>query len=470
MLKLVVFDFDGVFTNGKVSFNNHDIIKEYNVKDGLAMSKLNKNKFYIGVISGWKSNQSQLSILNHLNIKRFSLGTKDKLSILKKWCIELNINLENVAYMGDDLNDLEVMKEVKFIGCPNDAVNEVKSISHFISRKNGGDGCIREFVDYIIKNNNIKFNNKNGKMSAIIAVRKGSVRCPNKNIKPFGDTNLLTLKIKILKNVKNLDEIIVTTDCEISKKIANIMGVTVLDRPEYYCSDKCSGSEMQEFIANQCKNEHILYSPVTSPFIESKFFEEMIEKYRNLEHNDCLILKSDIKEFIWNKERPLNYEVDKFPRSQDLTKDIFYINFGCCIISKKKMVEKKYMIGNFPLFINNKISHSSIDIDEQVDFDLATLIYNKIFRNNKNIKFIDVTLRDGGFVNNWNSSYDDIIKYYNLMNNLDYEYFEIGYLINENIREKNSGICRNIPFDLFKNFPKKKCKISVMIDFWKYNI
>ena len=152
MIKLIVFDFDGVFTDGKIIFDNDgNALKHYNAKDGMGIFELHRDKIEVGVISGWPYNNSQNSILEHLQIKRISLGSNNKLQILQKWCNELNIELNNVAYMGDDINDLEVMKEVSLVGCPNDAVQEVRDISNFISSKNGGEGAVREFCDYIKK-------------------------------------------------------------------------------------------------------------------------------------------------------------------------------------------------------------------------------------------------------------------------------------------------------------------------------
>jgi len=150
MIKLIIFDFDGVFTNGQISFDNEgNAIKHYNVKDGMGIFNLHKQCIEVGVISGWRENNSQKAILQHLNITRVSLGSNDKLKILTKWCKELNINLENVAYMGDDVNDLEVMKTVKLAGCPNDAVKKIKDIAHFVSIKDGGNGAVREFCELI---------------------------------------------------------------------------------------------------------------------------------------------------------------------------------------------------------------------------------------------------------------------------------------------------------------------------------
>lgn len=155
MIKLVIFDFDGVFTNGEVLFdNNGNIIKRYNIKDGMGINLLKKMKIDIGVISGFIQNESQLSILKHLDIKYISFDCKDKLKVINEWCEKLNIVVsDTVAYMGDDINDLVCINEVKLSGCPKDAVPSVINNVCFISNKEGGAGCIREFCEYVLEYN-----------------------------------------------------------------------------------------------------------------------------------------------------------------------------------------------------------------------------------------------------------------------------------------------------------------------------
>jgi 3-deoxy-D-manno-octulosonate 8-phosphate phosphatase (KDO 8-P phosphatase) len=154
MIKLVIFDFDGVFTDGKIIFDsNGNAMKHYHAKDGMGIFRLHDAGFEIGVISGWPNNVSQHAVLKHLKITRVSLGSNGKLEILKKWCDELEITLNEVAYMGDDLNDVKVMKEVGFVACPNDSVNEVREIADLVCEKCGGKGAVRELCEYLIKNN-----------------------------------------------------------------------------------------------------------------------------------------------------------------------------------------------------------------------------------------------------------------------------------------------------------------------------
>ena len=126
MIKFVVFDFDGVFTNGNVYFNNDNIFKYYNVKDGMGIKILKESGIKVGVISGYKENKSQRNILEYLKIEYVRLNCANKLSILNTWCDELKIDIQNeVAYMGDDLNDIIIMEQVKIAGCPFNAYKNV---------------------------------------------------------------------------------------------------------------------------------------------------------------------------------------------------------------------------------------------------------------------------------------------------------------------------------------------------------
>ncbi len=160
-IKFVVFDFDGVFTDGKCYFTEDNKIKKfYNIKDGMALSILKNSGIKTGLISSYSTEKSILineekvnnSIITHLKFDYSFIGKSNKLEILQSWLTELNYNFDNVAYIGDDINDLEIIKKVKFSACPNDAVIECKQIVNYVCERKGGDGCVREFIDLIIKN------------------------------------------------------------------------------------------------------------------------------------------------------------------------------------------------------------------------------------------------------------------------------------------------------------------------------
>lgn len=156
-IKLLIFDFDGVFSDGTILYDsNGNVQKKYNIKDGMGLKLLRNNNIKIGVISGFKWNKSQEEILKHLRIDLYQFSAKNKLEIVNKWCLELNLKKENIAYMGDDINDIEVMINVGLSGCPKNAHKDVLNISQFKSEKNGGDGCVRDFCDFILFEKNEK--------------------------------------------------------------------------------------------------------------------------------------------------------------------------------------------------------------------------------------------------------------------------------------------------------------------------
>ena len=157
-IKFVVFDFDGVFTDGKCYFDKSNIKKYYNIKDGMGLSILRKNDIQYGLISSYNTEKQILineknvnnQIINHLKFKYKYIGKGNKLQILDSWLKELNLDYTNVAYLGDDINDIEIMKLVNYSACPNDAVRECKEIVNYICKNNGGNGCVREFCELIV--------------------------------------------------------------------------------------------------------------------------------------------------------------------------------------------------------------------------------------------------------------------------------------------------------------------------------
>ena len=152
-IKILVLDVDGTLTDGKIYVDDKDnSFKAFNVKDGFALVNWLKLGGEVAILTGKKSNIVERRA-KELGIKYIIQGSKNKKQDLKNLLKELNITFENVAYMGDDLNDLGVMKSVGFSACPKDSVQEVLKITNFISSKNGGDGAVREFLEHIMKKN-----------------------------------------------------------------------------------------------------------------------------------------------------------------------------------------------------------------------------------------------------------------------------------------------------------------------------
>lgn len=148
-IKLLILDVDGVMTDGGMYFTeNGDQMKKYNAKDGMAIMDLKKHGIAAGIISsGFKSGMVKARA-DLLKIEHFYVGRQPKIEILNEWCEQLKINLSEVAMIGDDVNDLSVIREVGFSACPADAVPRVKSEVDVVLTKDGGRGCVRELIDF----------------------------------------------------------------------------------------------------------------------------------------------------------------------------------------------------------------------------------------------------------------------------------------------------------------------------------
>ena len=151
-IKMVAFDVDGVMTDGSLTFDENGVeYKTFNAKDGQGIVNL-KNAGIITAIITARENGTVKHRFENLGMTRLFQGQKDKLKAMKQLLEDYNLNFSQVAYMGDDLPDIPVIKEVGLGCCPNDAVDEVKEVATFISTKNGGRGAVREMCDLIYKN------------------------------------------------------------------------------------------------------------------------------------------------------------------------------------------------------------------------------------------------------------------------------------------------------------------------------
>jgi len=151
-IKFLILDVDGTMTDGGMYFTeNGDQIKKYNTKDGMAIKGLVKSNFQVGIIShGYKTKLVE-DRADLLGIQHVYVGRENKVTILNQWLDQQNLTIDQVAFIGDDINDIEIMEAVGLSACPNDAVDSVKAIADVILERKGGDACVREFIDLYIK-------------------------------------------------------------------------------------------------------------------------------------------------------------------------------------------------------------------------------------------------------------------------------------------------------------------------------
>ena len=146
-----MLDVDGVLTDGMVTtLPDGEQVRRMNIKDGYALQHAVKKGYHISIISGGTS-ESVRKRLNTLGITEVNLACKNKIEVFEKLKEKFGLKKEEILYMGDDIPDYKVMQNVGFAACPNDAAEEIKSISDYISSKKGGEGCVRDLIEQVLK-------------------------------------------------------------------------------------------------------------------------------------------------------------------------------------------------------------------------------------------------------------------------------------------------------------------------------
>ncbi len=149
-IKAFVFDVDGVFSDNIILHTNGDLMRHMNVKDGFAVKTAVDKGFTIGMITGGDS-ESVKQRFNGLGVKDIYLASKNKMIDFEDFCSKYNLKPEEILYMGDDIPDYEVMSKVGLATCPSDAVEEIQNISHYISDKASGTGCVRDVIEQVLR-------------------------------------------------------------------------------------------------------------------------------------------------------------------------------------------------------------------------------------------------------------------------------------------------------------------------------
>ena len=153
-IKLLILDVDGTMTDNGIYIDEKGIeSKKYNAKDGVGIYELIKNNVIVGIISHSEKGDGIKSRASYLGIKYCHVGNEPKEEILKTWIKKLEIKLEEVAFIGDDINDLSIIDIVGFSACPYDSSDPVKRKVSLVLNTKGGYGCVREFSDLYLTQN-----------------------------------------------------------------------------------------------------------------------------------------------------------------------------------------------------------------------------------------------------------------------------------------------------------------------------
>lgn len=150
-VKTLLFDVDGVLTNGQVFLmENGEVLRNLNSKDGFALRLAAKKGYRIGVITAGSS-QMIKKTLEGFGVQDVFLSQHDKLQCYKDFINEHSLNEDEILYMGDDLPDYEVMQRVGVATCPYNSAHEIKEICIYISSRNGGEGCVRDIIEQVMR-------------------------------------------------------------------------------------------------------------------------------------------------------------------------------------------------------------------------------------------------------------------------------------------------------------------------------
>lgn len=227
----------------------------------------------------------------------------------------------------------------------------------------------------------------NNEVTAFLPCRKGSERIPNKNVKKFSiyENGLLELKLGHLFECSEINEIILSTNDErimdIGKKISKQRNYTRLiidERPDELGSSSTSTDKVIEYVAKKFSFEHLLWTHVTSPFVDSADYSICIEKYFQAVQNgyDSLMTVQSFQGFFWDSEEPITYDrsLEKWPRTQTIKK-IYEIDSAAFLASQNVYRNSHDRIGKKPLLLDLE-KKFNIDIDWPYQFEMAEIIFN----------------------------------------------------------------------------------------------
>lgn len=150
-VKAFIFDVDGVLSADTSPLNEDgDPIRTANVKDGYAIRNALNNGYQVAIITGGTIDRVRLRY-EKLGVKFIYMGAADKMISLADFLTQTGVSKSEILYMGDDIVDYLVMQEIGIPVCPKDAVPEIKAISKYISDRDGGQGCVRDVIEQVMR-------------------------------------------------------------------------------------------------------------------------------------------------------------------------------------------------------------------------------------------------------------------------------------------------------------------------------
>lgn len=216
-------------------------------------------------------------------------------------------------------------------------------------------------------------------VTAVGAVRAGSTRVKNKNIRPFAGSSLLQIKIRQLKQVARVDEILVSSDSEEMLELARSEGAIARRRPDEYCDEKSrTFNEMVTYVASiEARGDLLLWAPCVCPLVGAQRFSQAIAQYEARCGQgapcDSVVSAKLMQEYLFNEHGPVNFNVEHHVPSQLLPRWHVITN-GFFVAKRADMARWGFVYGPRPNLLEvDKME--SLDIDDMFDFQVAEQAY-----------------------------------------------------------------------------------------------
>ena len=212
---------------------------------------------------------------------------------------------------------------------------------------------------------------------AVIPVKENSDRVKSKNLRAFADTSLFELKLKQMKEVKGFSDVYISSESDKILSIAKEYGFKVHERDGKYSTSHIPMSDVYSNVASEVPGDFIAWVNVTNPLAPVSAYDKAIETFNtlDLDAHDCLLSVFAVKDYIFYKGKPVNFEPYPWPRSQDL-EGMFSMSFVINILARENMVKWGSCVGIKP-YLFELDGVDSMDIDFPEDFEMAEMIYKR---------------------------------------------------------------------------------------------
>lgn len=269
MSKLVFSDVDGVLTDSKINIDQDgEIFKSFNVKDGYGIVQWNKQEDNEFVIITSRTSQAVDKRANELGVEEVYQGVTDKKQKVREITSQLGFDLEDAVYIGDDLTDLQAMGIVGTACCPANAIQEVKRECSYVSQFSGGQGAIRDVLDYL------EMDSKT--VLGVIPARFGSTRLPGKPLIEIAGKPMIQHVYERASKATLLDDLIVATDDErIAEVVKSVSGTVMMTDPNHE-----SGTDRVAEVAENIGADFTINIQGDEPLIDPDIIDAVVQALR----------------------------------------------------------------------------------------------------------------------------------------------------------------------------------------------